>query len=343
MLLPMTIIAVASVIIWWFSNKLEDVAHVIGQHLKIPASVKGALLYAIPSSFPEFSTAIIAVLVLKTPQFSIGVGTVAGSAVFNILIIPAFSFLFAEAAFKKKGKSMQGIKISSNVFFRDGVFYLLVVIVFIAVTLTGKMTRLFAIIFLLMYGFYILILYTDTTKHRASLKTFEKKEKQIDMKLHTAMLWMLLCMFAVGIACYFLVEFTIELAKDLHINTYVIAVILTAAATSVPDTVISVAAAKKGGDESEEAIVNAFSSNIFDILVCLSVPVLFYKGTLVFNIQESIVSIALLALITFITLVMLRFDHAVTRKKSYVLLFFYCLFILSAIYNQQILKLLSLF
>ncbi len=69
------------------SDKLGDVLHVLGIKLKIPGSVRGATFDAISSSFPEFATAMIAVVVYN--QFAdVGVPTVAGSAVFNILLIP---------------------------------------------------------------------------------------------------------------------------------------------------------------------------------------------------------------------------------------------------------------
>jgi len=131
------IIAVATVFIWWFSDKLEAVAHTLGKHLKMPASVKGAVLYAIPSSFPEFATAILAVLRGGEPEFGVGVGTIAGSAVFNLLLIPAFSGGGAPSDMKKKGTPIDGIRISPRVFMRDGVFYLVVVLAFILVAFSG--------------------------------------------------------------------------------------------------------------------------------------------------------------------------------------------------------------
>ena len=48
--------------------------------------------------------------------------------------------------------------------------------------------------------------------------------------------------------------------------------VVIAAGTSVPDTALSVISARKG--QYDAAISNVFGSNIFDICVCLSIPIL---------------------------------------------------------------------
>ena len=334
MILSFAVAAFASVLIWWFSTKLEDTAHVIGQHFNIPESVKGAVLYAIPSSFPEFCTVLISVLLLKNPVFSIGVGTIAGSAVFNVLLIPALSVLIAAGTFKKKNKPFKGIKISSYIFFRDGIFYLLVVILFISASIYGEFTKLIALSFLILYFIYVLILYKDTKKHQNSISNANHEPK--NKSLFKAILWMLLSMFGVGIACYYLVEHTIIISGILKINPYVVAVVLTAGATSIPDTIISISAAKKYGEKSEASIVNAFASNIFDILICLSIPALLYSGNISFNSKGSILSLIFLALSTLITLAIIKSSLIITKFKSYILILLYLIFILTAFFNHQI-------
>ena len=73
--------------------------------------VKGATINAISSSLPELLTTIFFLVFLKDAKgFSGGIGTVAGSAVFNAMIIPAFSVLIVY--YYKISKS---IKVSKNV------------------------------------------------------------------------------------------------------------------------------------------------------------------------------------------------------------------------------------
>jgi cation:H+ antiporter len=332
------VVLLASAVVWWFSEKLEDAAHVIGYRLDLPESVKGAVFYAVPSSFPELSTAVIAVLVLETPVFSVGLGTIAGSAVFNTLIIPALSVMAASMAFRRQGKPMKGIKVSGHVFVRDGLFYLAVVLILISVAIWHNMTKLVAAGFLVVYGLYVGVLYLDTRRHQRGRAGQASPDETPEMGMGAAVTWMAVCVSAIGFACYFLVEHTILLAGAIGVNAYVVAVVVTAAATSVPDTFISVAKARKSGEEAEASIVNALSSNIFDILVCLGVPVLLYDGVIEFNVAESIVSLSLLAVTTFIALVAIKVGGRMTRAKGGLFLVLYVAFVASAFFNDTILS-----
>ncbi len=345
---PLLVIAVATVVIWWFSDRLEAVAHTIGAHLSMPASVKGAVLYAIPSSFPELATATMAVMARgDEPVFEVGIGTIAGSAVFNLLLIPAFAVIAAVRRAKARGERMEGIRISPHVFLRDGIFYLFVVGAFLGVVLTGTFSKVAAVAFLVLYALYVVILYVDTRRHRAALASAPAVgvdaaggDEDEPMSLPTALAWLVVSVGALGVACYFLVEATIEVSREhLDVPPYVVAVILTAAATSIPDLLISVASAKKSGEEAEEAIVNAFSSNIFDVLVCLSIPALLFPDVIHLEVRESIGSLVLLAVTTVITLVLCKSGNRLTVGEAWVLVGLYVAFVASAVFNDEVLAL----
>ncbi len=350
MLESILIIAMMTVVIWWFSERLEGSARIIGHRLKMPDSVKGAVLYAVPSSFPELCTATISVLFLETPVFEVGVGTIAGSAIFNILLIPALSVFVATSAMKKKGKKMAGIKISPHVFLRDGIFYLGVVGLFLAVALGGTMTIIISICFVALYGAYVLILYFDTKRHQKVLVEREsrgdlpkKKEGEEELgSLANGLSWMAVSLAAVGVACYFLVEHTLIISEELGLNPFVVAVILTAAATSIPDTFISMSDARKSGADAEASIINAFSSNIFDILICLAVPVLVFGAAVDLNVGESLPSLFSLGIITVIALACIRVGSRMTVAKGILFVFLYAVFVVTAIFNERIVQFLGL-
>jgi cation:H+ antiporter len=336
MLFSVLTVLIATVVIWWFSNKLEDAAHSLGEYLRLPSSVKGAILYAVPSSFPEFATAIFAVLWGDKPEFGIGLGTIAGSAVFNILLIPALSVLAATTAIRKSGQKTDSIYISPRIFVRDGIFYLLVVIAFICVVFSGEFKLIYAWLFLGGYVLYVGMLYVDTRRHRESLGNKTDEEDSEKMSLAGAITWMIVSMGALGIACFYLVQSTITISHALGVNSYVVAVVLTAAATSIPDTLISIAVARKGGEHAEDAIVNAFSSNIFDILICLSVPVLLYGAAIPTDYAQSGLSVILLAVCTIVTLILCKTGNRLTRVESWFLIAMYVLFVGTAIMNDRV-------
>ena len=77
-------------------------------------------------------------------------------------------------------------------------------------------------------------------------------------------------------ACYLLSESVILSAEALHVEPYFTAVIFGAAATSVPDTVLSYKDAMKG--DYDDAVANAIGSNIFDVCVALGFPLALYSG-----------------------------------------------------------------
>jgi cation:H+ antiporter len=84
--------------------------------------------------------------------------------------------------------------------------------------------------------------------------------------------WMvlLLAVLVLSIACAGLVEGCIAVAEAVHINPLFIALVLVAAASSVPDTIISMKDARKGNHN--DALSNVLGSNIFDVTISLGLP-----------------------------------------------------------------------
>jgi Ca2+/Na+ antiporter len=121
----------------------------------------------------------------------------------------------------------------------------------------------------------------------------------------------------------------------LSIPTFFVAVILAAAVSSVPDTFISIGAAMRGDDSG--AVANAFGSNIFDICICLSVPLLVnsyltgWGPVSMMQNGEPMPGIAglriLLCILTLLTLGILWHKRQITRGKAYVLVALYLVFV----------------
>jgi cation:H+ antiporter len=78
----------------------------------------------------------------------------------------------------------------------------------------------------------------------------------------------------VGLACYGLSHAVVAASHALRVPLYFTSVILAAAATSVPDTVLSVKDALNGN--YDDSVSNALGSNIFDITIALGLPLLLY-------------------------------------------------------------------
>uniref|UniRef100_A0A3Q3KUG0 Sodium/calcium exchanger membrane region domain-containing protein n=1 Tax=Mastacembelus armatus TaxID=205130 RepID=A0A3Q3KUG0_9TELE len=100
----------------YFVPSLEKVS----ENLQLSQDVAGATFMAAGSSAPELFTSLIGVFITKG---DVGVGTIVGSAVFNILVIIGICGIFAG----------QPITLSWWPLFRDAVFYILSIVVLILV------------------------------------------------------------------------------------------------------------------------------------------------------------------------------------------------------------------
>ena len=90
----------------------------------------------------------------------------------------------------------------------------------------------------------------------------------------TAWVLLLASTVVMSVGTLILVYGTERLSHNLNIPILFVAVVLSAAASSVPDTVISIRDARKGN--YDDAISNALVSNIFDISFALGLPLLLY-------------------------------------------------------------------
>jgi len=127
-------------------------------------------------------------------------------------------------------------------------------------------------------------------------------------------------------------EHAIGLADALRIPAIIVAFTIIAAATSFPDTIISVVNAKKGN--IDDATANVFGSNIFDILVGLSIPLLvalFYNGQVNIAFKNLQVIVGLLGA-TILVLYFLAKSNTLNKKQAWIMLFMYFVFLAYVIF-----------
>ncbi|XP_051513812.1 sodium/potassium/calcium exchanger 3-like isoform X3 [Myxocyprinus asiaticus] len=117
----------------------------ISENLHLSEDVAGATFMAAGSSAPELFTSLIGVFITKG---DLGVGTIVGSAVFNILVIIGVCGIFAG----------QTISLTWWPLFRDSTYYILSVLALILVIYDEKVIWWETIILISMYGVYILIM-----------------------------------------------------------------------------------------------------------------------------------------------------------------------------------------
>ncbi len=316
--LVLTYYLLAKVCDTYFVTSLEK----ISRRFDIPDDVNGATFMAVGTSAPEFFTAIIAITRIGTEN--IGIGTIVGSAIFNLLVI-----IGAVAIIKPLTLKWEPIM-------RDIVFYLIGIIILLVTFSDGIITAYEALLFVFTYILYILILtYWKTMYPKAgdikedfpamteAIKSEEKEMHKrntwfsdslefIDKALKKSfpnlnryprlfMFTFVLSIFYIVLLSWSLVELAVGLATTLQIPQVIIALTILAGGTSVPDLLSSLAVARK--NKGDMAVSNAIASNTFDIMIGIGLPWLAYtlitQNNLIVSTEKLYGSILILLFVTF--------------------------------------------
>ena len=357
LIIPILIIVFCCAIIWKASHSFEISSEYLGRNMS--EGVKGATINAIASSMPELFTTIFFLWFLKdTDGFSGGIGTTAGSAIFNVMIIPAV-VIFAVHSSNASTK----IEVSKKVILRDGLSLIIAEAILLLLISGYTLVWWHGLVLMLTYGAYISYMLTSMKKVDNEEEDDEDDVDEIesvdffkglftlnleglvigDKEINTRNSWQLLIlsMLIIGSACLLLVVACQFIGSDtytflgyefngLNIPIMFVAVILASAATSVPDAIISVRDAKNGN--YNDAVANALGSNIFDICFALGFPLFMYcliYGPI--NMDLTVVEFSselriLLLVFTILAFFVFYIGKYMGKIKAFILLSMYILF-----------------
>jgi Ca2+/Na+ antiporter len=315
-IIPLLLISFCCLIIWRAGDGFMTASEYVGRNLS--EGVRGATINAIASSMPEVFTSLFFLFILQQDGvgFTGGIGTTAGSAIFNSMVIPAIAVL----AVISMGLT-RNIQVSRKVMLRDGIALIIAELVFLFLISGSKLDWYHGLILMFVYVVYIVFMFATMSKKKEGQEEpeSEPEEPQNESKPQGSLLkgiltydlerifignaqlgnkraWSLLVFSTLSIAlvCYFLVLgcewigtgegsgpggeasyhlFGMEFV-GLGIPVMFVALILASAASSFPDTIISMKDAKKGN--YDDAIANALGSNIFDVCFALGLPLLIF-------------------------------------------------------------------
>ncbi len=356
--LAYTIAATSSIamVIWQACEPFAQAAQWIGIRFKIPSSVRGATLDAVASSMPELFSGIFFVtvaitatenaqqqLAASTEGFGSSIAICAGSSIYNLILIPAVCAIAIAAVRPEKPQ----IEFSQEVVSRDGSWVIATQFGLLVVLFMPRLYWWIGLIGMVGYCIYIVQMYFDARRFRKDTKAVDRSALppstlfgfgffKVRLSLPTVIITLTTATLVAAAACYFLVELTNESAHAMGVPPFFVAVILAAAASSIPDTFVSLGSARRGDDSG--AISNVFGSNIFDICIGMSIPLLvccflndWQPLILISDNRETIQGVAglriLLFVLTAIVMYQLWTKRMINRRMGYFFCLLYMVFV----------------
>merc|ERR1719487_1520621 len=278
----------------YFVTSLED----ISEALNLSSDVAGATFMAAGSSAPELFTSLMGVFAVKN---DVGIGTIVGSAVFNLCCIIGGTALFTPFVLKLDWKPIT----------RDSIFYAISIAAMIVVLKDGQVSWIEGVLLVIAYCGYVTFMFfndkmmaamsrcTGENEYKKEEEEEEKKEeeeeeggdspiaKALARPLFLAfevtipncslphnkgryLITFFASIFWIGVLSYFLVTWAPKLGCLWGIHPAIMGVTVLAAGTSVPDAIGSLLVARDG--QGDMAVSNAIGSNVFDILLGLGLP-----------------------------------------------------------------------
>ena len=272
----------------YFIPSLDQIA----SRLKMSSDIAGSTLMAVGSSTPELAIVLFAIF-LPGSHLDIGVGTIVGSALFNLLVIVGIVMFISKS------------KLTWQPLVRDLIFFAMSVIFLISFYWNGSIDLIEASLFVLVYISYITVMYywkrlfpyRDTEKdlkaktnlsntvsfNLVGLNNIKRKIASLldksDAKvmrnfpiLKNHYISFFISIVIITFLGWILTVSAINISKFSGINEVLVGLIIIAVGTSIPDLFSSIIVAKQG--RPGMAINNAIGSNIFDILIGLGIPLI---------------------------------------------------------------------
>jgi len=222
----------------------------IALHFEIPAFIIGATIIALGTSLPEMAASITASYQGKSDM---AVANVLGSVTFNISLVLGVIFLFANK-----------INPNRDIFTNDSAWIIIPPIFFLLVSYDGEISRFDGAILLLLMIAYLIFLNVDWGNFENEINENIKKEK---FNWWKTSLFLILGFVFIILGAKYTIQSASSIAVDFGVSEWIIALLLIAFGTSLPELVVSIIAVRK--NNVDMAIGNIIGSNVANFFVVL--------------------------------------------------------------------------
>ena len=289
---------------------------------RIPSMIIGMTIVAMGTSLPECAVSVTASL---TGNNSLAISNAVGSNIFNLLVVCGVCTLFVPLAVQKSTLQKE---------FPLSIFCagLLLLLGYLGMTLG----RIDGILFLIIFTGYLLWMIRSVKRARRTttpdaissiqeerISLSEEEIEQVTSHINLLPAWKCLIfilggMIAIKYGGDFVVDGASAIAVRLGLSQTLIGLTIIAMGTSLPELVTSIVAARK--DEVDMALGNVIGSNIFNILLVLGVAAAISPVAFAW---DNMIDIAVLIVISVITLIFAWTSKELNRKEGIIMLILY--------------------
>lgn len=285
-------------VLLWASDKFIESAEKIGLSFGISPFIIGVTIVAFGTSLPELATSIASVF---SGTSEIVAGNVIGSNITNILLV------FGITAIIDKEMRLDFDIINTDMPILITSAFMMYFIIY-----DSNVTLFEGFLFLAGLVVFLVNSFNSEREDVSNLKSAEVKQYII--------------MVIGAILVYLSAKYTIfaieKISEIASISPDIIALTGVALGTSLPELIVSIAAAKKG--KHAIAVGNVLGSNLFNTFAVMGIPRLFgdLKITAITTDFTALFMVAVTILFFFVTL-----SKRISRMEGLMLVLFYCFFI----------------
>ncbi len=248
--MPYIIFLISMTSLIYGANHIVNQSEKIALHFKIPSFIIGATVIALGTSLPEMAASVTASYEGKSDM---AVANVLGSVTFNISLVLGAIFLLSK-----------NLKPKRDIYKNDSVWIIIPPVFFLLMSYDGVLSRFDGVVFFILMFAYLLFLNNDRKILLNSIDKDILKEKFAWGKTSG---FLIIGFIFVIVGAKYTIQSASQIALNFGISEWVIALILIAFGTSLPELVVSIIAVRK--NNADMAIGNIIGSNVANFAVVL--------------------------------------------------------------------------
>ena len=280
----------------------------VAKKFKVPSLIIGMTIVAMGTSLPELAVSVTASMAGNN---TLAVSNVAGSNIFNLMVVCGACALFAPLAIEK------------NTLMKEFPFSILCAGLLVVMGYFGmSLGRVDGVILLVIFAVYLFWMIQSAKKARTSDDKLEAAEEEIKiLPMWKCIVFIVGGMIAIKFGGDFVVDGASAIAAGFGLSQTLIGLTIVALGTSLPELVTSIVAARK--DEVDMALGNVIGSNIFNILLILGVaaaisPIAF--------LMENIIDIIILIIMSVVVWGFAWTSRKINRTEGIIMLLMYAVY-----------------